>query len=809
MTKAPNLPSLTGQYLSTTQVNAAFEAIEEAFQNTLSLDGSTPNSMQADLDMDSNDILNAKRIEAKTIVVDGVDVRDLLDDLPGLLNGTYTEYVAIYDGDGTSSPLTLPLSVDDPDRLLVIVNGSVVRPDYDYTVSNFSVFPTGDLSVWPHGEKNITIRLKREVDFAVIQDSDINSNGLPLSSVLSAGGPGTTRALLVSLVAAGWNPAVGTVVQAAGLSYRRVTGATAIADLPGWVPHGPVVPEHWAAVGDATADDYAALQKWLDFICQNEVEHGVLRGRYLTSKPLEIPNTAPFGGNGRVIQGLKLLASPTFSGESTFLLTLRASRWKITQCYFDGGGVADGININGTGRHLINSCHFRNIPNYCLYTASTMQDCIVSGNHFQPSVDSRQTKGTPYTAYGIYAPGGDWTAVGNTFQWTKCAVWTNSGGIILSGNHIYQGAGGGDELTPMTGRDDGVAIRCSGQNIVITGNYIDKGQILVNATIRRNGLQIVGNLFYTRATYADADAFVVIDATSDFFVKNAIITGNNFHNNAVNGAADSPNLVPVVQGTSTLNPIDRFNGLIGSNYGNLTENGQILNGTVSGAEALFSSKVDGAPQLTLGSARSVGSARQVLSGKRTDGGTGVLATLEVVNSISGSDVETGRVSWLADRTTIVNAGGTEYRVTPTRIAPQLPNGANLGAGDRPWAAVYATEAYYGNNLRRIIGTENTNPNGVISGSPGAIHVNQGSPTWAQAMFVKIAGTGSSGWGVVQVSVPPRTVETLPSAATAGAGARGWVTDATQTHTAGIGAIVAGGGSNFVPVYSDGTNWRIG
>ena len=54
-----------------------------------------------------------------------------------------------------------------------------------------------------------------------------------------------------------------------------------------------------------------------------------------------------------------------------------------------------------------------------------------------------------------------------------------------------------------------------------------------------------------------------------------------------------------------------------------------------------------------------------------------------------------------------------------------------------------------------------------------------------------------------------TVATLPAAATAGAGARLFVTDANATMTAGIGAIVAGAGANNVPVYSDGTNWRIG
>lgn len=53
-----------------------------------------------------------------------------------------------------------------------------------------------------------------------------------------------------------------------------------------------------------------------------------------------------------------------------------------------------------------------------------------------------------------------------------------------------------------------------------------------------------------------------------------------------------------------------------------------------------------------------------------------------------------------------------------------------------------------------------------------------------------------------------TVATLPSAATYPY-SRAWVTDATQTLTAGIGAVVAGGGANKVPVGSDGTNWRIG
>lgn len=55
-------------------------------------------------------------------------------------------------------------------------------------------------------------------------------------------------------------------------------------------------------------------------------------------------------------------------------------------------------------------------------------------------------------------------------------------------------------------------------------------------------------------------------------------------------------------------------------------------------------------------------------------------------------------------------------------------------------------------------------------------------------------------------VQPVTVANLPSAVTSGAGARAFVSNANATT---FNSVVAGGGANFVPVYSDGTNWRIG
>jgi hypothetical protein len=55
-------------------INANSDAIETALENTLSRDGTSPNSMAADLDMGNNDILNVDNIDVNTLTIDGVPV---------------------------------------------------------------------------------------------------------------------------------------------------------------------------------------------------------------------------------------------------------------------------------------------------------------------------------------------------------------------------------------------------------------------------------------------------------------------------------------------------------------------------------------------------------------------------------------------------------------------------------------------------------------------------------------------------------------------------------------------------------------
>lgn len=77
---------------------------------------------------------------------------------------------------------------------------------------------------------------------------------------------------------------------------------------------------------------------------------------------------------------------------------------------------------------------------------------------------------------------------------------------------------------------------------------------------------------------------------------------------------------------------------------------------------------------------------------------------------------------------------------------------------------------------------------------------------ADLSIILADNSANTGLIVSYVRTVATVVASLPSAATAGAGARAFVTDATATTFA---SVVSGGGANSVPVYSDGTQWLIG
>ena len=76
MAKTATINTITSGYASQTQLNENFGNLNLALRNTLSLDGSAPNAMQGDLDLNNNALLNVK-----AIYVDGVNVLNVLDNV--------------------------------------------------------------------------------------------------------------------------------------------------------------------------------------------------------------------------------------------------------------------------------------------------------------------------------------------------------------------------------------------------------------------------------------------------------------------------------------------------------------------------------------------------------------------------------------------------------------------------------------------------------------------------------------------------------------------------------------------------------
>jgi len=101
---------------------------------------------------------------------------------------------------------------------------------------------------------------------------------------------------------------------------------------------------------------------------------------------------------------------------------------------------------------------------------------------------------------------------------------------------------------------------------------------------------------------------------------------------------------------------------------------------------------------------------------------------------------------------------------------------------------------------------------IIVNASGSTTYASPNVVYANGQVVSGGAIAASSTTVYLVATPPMvaggafTVATLPAAATAGVGARSFVTDANAST---FNTVAAGSGTNKVPVFSDGTAWRIG
>lgn len=81
MAKKPVIVTVPQITSNTGSINSNFSNIKEAFNNTLSRDGSTPNQMNADIDLNSNDLLNVRNLNVSNLTVGGVDYETATNDI--------------------------------------------------------------------------------------------------------------------------------------------------------------------------------------------------------------------------------------------------------------------------------------------------------------------------------------------------------------------------------------------------------------------------------------------------------------------------------------------------------------------------------------------------------------------------------------------------------------------------------------------------------------------------------------------------------------------------------------------------------
>lgn len=78
------LNNITSGYASVDLLNENFDAIEAAFEKVLFRDGTSPNTLTADLDVNHQDLLNVGNINTTGLTVGGQSIDSQLDEMQTL-----------------------------------------------------------------------------------------------------------------------------------------------------------------------------------------------------------------------------------------------------------------------------------------------------------------------------------------------------------------------------------------------------------------------------------------------------------------------------------------------------------------------------------------------------------------------------------------------------------------------------------------------------------------------------------------------------------------------------------------------------
>ena len=139
--------------------------------------------------------------------------------------------------------------------------------------------------------------------------------------------------------------------------------------------------------------------------------------------------------------------------------------------------------------------------------------------------------------------------------------------------------------------------------------------------------------------------------------------------------------------------------------------------------------------------------------------------------------------------------------SPAPMPTYVPSGTNLNISAN-YQGIYSVPIVVDGSL--TVDGVLVQVDGITGTSNGQIIFNNVGTTTGSPNLTFDTTTNTIITSVVKTM--PTTVANLPLASTVGAGARAYVTNA---NTVTFLAVVGAGGSNSVPVVSNGTNWLVG
>ena len=205
------------------------------------------------------------------------------------------------------------------------------------------------------------------------------------------------------------------------------------------------------------------------------------------------------------------------------------------------------------------------------------------------------------------------------------------------------------------------------------------------------------------------------------------------------------------------------------------------------------------------------SAANAIIGTNKGSGGGTARGLELqTDGVSRWSISTaGHLLTVADNTYDIGAGGAN-RPRNVYVGTSIVVGANDGLTGSITVGIGASRGIIFGN-RGQIGAVADGVFGFVDFAGSSFSRLQLGPNSDAAPAIARDGagikfTGAAAGSTAWIKVPPVAVGSLPVAATAGAGARAFVNDASAPV---FGSAVTGGGAVLVPVYCTGSAWNVG